>query len=274
VTIQRCGSRTAVLLVAIFLLCHCRDKPTDLTWQRIQDRETIQIGMDANWVPFEYIDGTGNLVGFDVDLAQELGLRMDLDVNLVANLSFDGLYDALTAGRVDAIISAVVVDMDRSADFAFSSPYIDAGQVMVAPAQNADVDRLEDLQGRVLAVELGSESDSEARRWVRRVLDLSLLHTDSAENALIAVAQNRADVAVTDRVTALIGLKRFGNRDTSAQQVGSRDLRIIGEPITDEQYAIVVRRDSQLLLNDINDALSNMRRDGTMQKLEEKWLGP
>jgi ABC-type amino acid transport substrate-binding protein len=207
-------------------------------------------------------------------LTQELGQRMELDLNLVANLSFDGLYDALTAGQVDAVISAVVVDMDRSADFAFSSPYFDAGQVMVAPAQNTNIDSMKDLQGRVLAVELGSESDSVARRWVRRVLDLSLLHTDSAENALIAVAQTRADVAITDRATALISLKRLRNVDTSAQQVAAGDLRIVDRPITDEQYAIVVRRDSRLLLNAINDALISMRNDGTLQALEEKWLGP
>lgn len=273
-TVQRYASRTAALLVLLILLAHCRDEPADLAWQRIQDQGTIQIGMDANWMPFEYIDGTGRLVGFDVDLVQELGQRMELDINLVANLSFDGLYDALTAGQVDAVISAVVVDMDRSASFAFSSPYFDAGQAMVAPAQNTNIDSMKDLQGRVLAVELGSESDSVARHWVRRVLDLSLLHTDSAENALIAVAQNRADAAVTDRATALISLKRLRNVDTSAQQVGSRDLRIVDRPITDEQYAIVVRRDSQLLLNSINDALSGMRRDGTLQALEEKWLGP
>jgi polar amino acid transport system substrate-binding protein len=274
VTAQRVVSRTAALLVLVVLLAHCRDEPTDFTWQRIQDQGTIQVGMDANWIPFEYIDGTGRLVGFDVDLAQELGQRMELDLNLVANLSFDGLYDALTAGQVDAVISAVVVDMGRSADFAFSSPYFDAGQVMVAPAANTDTNSMKDLQGRVLAVELGSESDSVARRWVRRVLDLSLLHTDSAENALIAVAQNRADAAIADRATALTILKRLRNVDTSAQQVGSRDLCMIDRPITDEQYAIVVRRDSQLLLNSINDALSSMRHDGTLQALEEKWLGP
>jgi len=270
------GPLKALLLAMsiVLLLAHCHAAPTDSTWQRIQDIGTIRIGMDANWVPFEYIDGAGQLVGFDVELAQELGQRLDLDMNLVANLSFDGLYDALTAGRVDAVISAVVVDMGRSADFAFSAPYFEAGQVIVVGPQGSNIEGLENLPGRILAVELGSESDSIARRWVRRLSDLSLLHTDSADDALTAVMQDQADAAITDRATALIGLKRLGQRETIPYQMGGSCLHISNEPITDEQYAIVVRRDSQLLLNVINNALSTMRDDGTLEALERKWLGP
>lgn len=268
------GPLGAMLLAAVLLLARCHNAPTDLTWQHIQDLGTIRIGMDANWVPFEYIDGTGQLVGFDVELAQELGERLDLDVNLVANLSFDGLYDALTAGQVDAVISAVVVDMGRSADFAFSAPYFDAGQVIVVGPRGSSIEGVKNLPGRVLAVELGSEGDSIARRWVRRIADLSLLHTDSADDALTAVTQDQADAAITDRATALIGLKRLGRLDHNTQQMGGSSLRIGDEPVTDEQYAIVVRRDDQLLLNAINNILTNMRDDGTLEALERKWLGP
>ena len=248
----------------------------------------LQIGMDANWVPFEYLDGSGQLSGFDVGLARELGRRLRLEVQFVANLSFDGLYDALTAGRADAIISAVVVERERSADFAYSMPYFDAGQMLVVDPDRADIDGMEDLTGRVLAVELGSAGDTVARRWARRLADLVLLHADSADGALSAVANDQADAALTDRATALMALKASRQRTTSScpcaplqdkcrcDEGGASvaGLRFGGEPVTGEQYAIAVRREDNGLLRALNAALAEMQRDGTLQELEREWLGP
>jgi ABC-type amino acid transport substrate-binding protein len=269
--------RWQVLSIALILIClfaSCRRASPDEVWQRIQEQGVIRVGMEANWVPFEYVDGAGQLAGFDVELARELGARLELDVQFVANLSFDGLYDALTAGRSDVVISAVVVDMARSADFTFSAPYFDAGQVLVVGPDNDDVNAMQDLRGRVLAVELGSEGDTVARRWARRLAGLSLLHTDTAEAALGAVAQGavaedavaegRADAALIDRASALITLKAKPGTE----------LHIRGEPVTEEQYAVVVHRESVQLLRAVNATLAELRRDGTLEALERKWLGP
>jgi ABC-type amino acid transport substrate-binding protein len=220
--------------------------------------------MEANWVPFEFVDGTGQLAGFDVELAQELGRRLGLEVQFVPNLSFDGLYDALTAGRVDVVISAVVVDMGRSADFAYSVPYFDAGQVLVVGPEGAGIEGLPDLAGRTLAVELGSGGDSVARRWARRLPGLTLLHTPAAGAALDAVAAGRAEAALTDRTTALMALDGYAEAG----------LYISGEPVTGEQYAVVTLRESGALLRVVNRALVAMREDGTLGRLEGKWLGP
>ncbi len=263
-------------LVLMCLLAGCRSSEPDLTWQRIQQLGVIRVGMDPNWLPFEYVDGSGQLSGFDVEVAGELGNRLGLEVHLVANLSFDALYDALMAAQADAVISAVVIDVGRSADFYFSTPYFDAGQVLVIGPTGTDIDAMEDLSGRVLAVELGSNADIVARRWARRLADLSLLHVESADGALNAGASRQADAALTDRATALMALKADGGRRTSDERpiIGHSNLQISGEPVTDEQYAVVVRRESGTLLRAINAALADMRRDGTLEELERKWLGP
>jgi polar amino acid transport system substrate-binding protein len=232
--------------------------------------------MEASWVPFEYVDGAGQLVGLDVELARALGERLGLDVQFYPTLSFDGLYDALTAGQVDVVISAVVVDMGRSADFAYSTPYFDAGQVLVV-GPYSEVDEMRDLSGRVLAVELGSGGDTVARRWARRLDGMSLLPADSAGAALEAVVDGQADAALTDRATVLMALKdrEFkGETQGIGRTDGSTVLRISGEPVTGEQYAVVTLKESGELLRAIDDALVDMRRDGTLTELERRWLGP
>jgi polar amino acid transport system substrate-binding protein len=234
----------------------------------------LRVGMEANWVPFEYVDGEGQLSGFDVELARALGERLGVEIQFYPTLSFDGFYDALTAGQVDVVISAVVVDMGRSADFAYSRPYFDAGQVLVVGPDGADVDEMRDLNGRVLAVELGSDGDSVARRWARRRERMTLLHTDSANAALEAVAGGQADAALTDRATALMALKAWGRKTGDEGRIADAGLYVSGKPVTGEQYAVVALKESGELLRALDDALEDMRRDGALGELEKKWLGP
>jgi len=270
-------------LILGYLVGGCQTQKPDLTWRWIQEQGVIRVGMDANWVPFGYIDGTGQLSGFDVELAREIGERLELEVQFVANLSFDGLYDALTAGLVDALVSAVVVDIEQSADFLFSTPYFDAGQVLLVGPNSADIESMKDLGGRVLAVELGSDGDILARRWARRLAGLTLLHTDSSQDTLVAVAAGQADAALADRATALMALKVYTNAPekpagthTNTQDKENRGggLRISGPAVTGEQYAVVVRQGSDELLRAINATLADMHRDGTLKRLEREWLGP
>jgi ABC-type amino acid transport substrate-binding protein len=267
----------------------CGGDGEDVVWRRVREQGVLRVGMEANWVPFEYVDGAGQLDGFDVELARALGERLGVQVQFFPTLSFDGLYDALTAGQVDVVISALVVDMSRSADFVFSAPYFDAGQVLVVGPDGADgstgasselsrglaraVDEMQDLQGRALAVELGSDGDSVARRWARRLEGLTILHTDSAQAALEAVASGQVDAALTDRATALMEL-RDGRRTDDRYTGRMAGLYISGEPVTGEQYAVVALKGSGELMRALDDALEDMRRDGTLGELEGKWLGP
>jgi len=221
---------------------------------------TLRVGMDASFPPFESIAADGTLIGFDVDLARELGRRLSVDVEFVANLPYDGLYDALAVGRVDVVISALVVNPDRMADFAYSTPYFDAGQVLVVREGESGIEGVADLSGRTLAVEFGTRGDQEARKWARRSDDLTVAPYQTAVEALAAVVAGEADVALVDHVSALTG-----------SGVGS-GLVVVGNPIVGEPYAVAVRRESRYLLRAIDDALAEMEADGVMETLVAEWL--
>jgi len=252
------------LTLAIYLPACAR---ADDTWNRVLETGTLRVGMDASFPPFESIGADGSLVGFDVYLAQELGQRMGVEVQFVANLPYDGLYDALTADRVDVVISALVVNPDRMSDFAYSASYFDAGQVLVVrppsvPSAREGDERgsgirgMDDLSGRALAVEFGTRGDMEARKWARRLPGLTIVPYQTADEALAAVAVGEADVALVDRVSAL----------------AATGLTIVGEPVVEEPYAVAARKKSQRLLWAINEALAEMEADGTITALVERWL--
>ena len=266
---------------SLFIVLAACARPDD-TWDRIHEVGVLRVGMDASFPPFEYVAADGTLTGFDVDLARELGRRLGVEIEFVANLPYDGLYDALAVGRVDVVISALVVNPDRMSDFAYSAHYFDAGQVLVVlppsvppsggeapsfvPPAGGDerggaIEEMADLNGCTLAVEFGTQGDLEARKWARRLPDLTVTHYETAADALAAVVAGEADAALVDHVSALM-----------AAGEGS-GLVIVEKSVVEELYAVAVHRKSRYLLRAINDVLAEMEADGTMEALVAEWLG-
>lgn len=253
----RLASCALPLTSCVLLLATCASADR---LDRILETGVLRVGMDASYPPFEYIDGEGNLVGLDVDLGRELAARLGIQARFVANLSYDGLYDALTADQVDVVISALYVDPARMADFAYSNSYFNAGQVLVVRADNGEIAGMADLSGRTVAVEWGSEGDVVARTWARRLVGLTVLPCPTAEDALARVASGEADAGIVDHLSALGAIGR------------GEPLQIVGEMLTDEPYAIAVRREDGALLRAINGILVAMEEDGTLPRLRQKWL--
>ncbi|HEY76189.1 MAG TPA: amino acid ABC transporter substrate-binding protein [Thermoflexia bacterium] len=249
-------SRRSLIAVLVLLLATCRPSPDAL--DRVLETGVLRVGMDASYPPFEYIDGEGNLVGFDVDLAREIATRLGVEPRFVANLPYDGLYDSLTAEQVDVVISALYVDPTRTADFTYSTPYFDAGQVLVMAEGTEGIDGMADLDGRTVAVEFGSAGDVEARAWARRLASLTILPCQTADEALAKVAAGEADAALVDHLSALM---------TSME-----GLRIVEPMVTSEPYAIAVRREDRRLLEAIDEILAAMRDDGTLDRLQARWF--
>lgn len=268
-----CWSLAIFYLSFVIYLVACA-RPDD-TWERIREVDVLRVGMDASFPPFEFVTADGTLVGFDVDLARELGRRLGpalsadgtsvaegVEVEFVANLPLDGLYDALAVGHVDVVISALVVNPNRMADFAYSAHYFDAGQrlVILPPAGGEAIEEMADLSGRTLAVEFGTQGDLEARKWTRRLPSLTVAHYETAAEALAAVATGEADAALVDHVSALVAIGEGSG------------LVVVGEPVVEELYAVAVHRQSRYLLRAINDGLAEIEADGTMAALITKWL--
>jgi len=271
---------------SLFIVLAACARPDD-AWDRVRKSGVLRVGMDASFPPFENIAADGTLAGFDVDLARELGRRLGpalskpvlsgaegaegVEVQFVANLPYDGLYDALAVDRVDVVISALVVNPDRMADFAYSTPYFDAGQVLVVrppsvpPAsggkeRGGGIEEMGDLDRHTLAVEFGTQGDLEARRWARRLSGLTVVPHQTAAEALAAVAAGEADGALVDHASAL-----------AVTGAGS-GLVIVEAPVVEEPYAVAVRRESQHLLRAINEALAEMEASGMMETLVAEWL--
>ncbi len=226
----------------------------DRTWAGIQKSGAIRFGMDAGFMPFDGMTATGEFVGIDADLARELARRLGLRAEFV-QIGADRLYDTLDAHQCDALISALSPEAARLKDFRYSDFYFDAGLVSVVPSAS----RLDDLTGRTLAVEAGSEGDTRARWLARRTVGLRVLQRDTPEEALQAVEAGQADAALTDTATA-------------RQYVARHPALRLGPRQTSAHYTLAVRADSPDLLHALNRALAQVKADGTLERILAQWL--
>lgn len=248
----------AALAALALILWLTVGQPRDQVWERIQASGVWRVGMDPSFPPFESLDAAGQPVGFDVDLARAIADRWGVGVQF-EGVGFDGLVDAVWAGRIDTALSALPLQPQFSQDVAFSRPYFEAGLVLATAPERVDLAGLDDLAGLRIAVEWGSEGDLQARAAQRRLAGVTVLAQETAGQALQAVADRQADAALVDRVSAL----RFAAAGL---------VRIAGQAVTPDPYVVVMPRRASVLQQQVDEALQALAAEGVLAELEARWL--
>lgn len=256
------GERLFLLLATSCVACMALIMPTacrvqQSTWERVQAEGVLHFGLDPTYPPFEFTDGN-MLQGIDVDLAEALASELGVGSDF-SHFGYDGLYDALLTKQVDVLISALVADPARTKDFSFSEGYINGGLVLVSRSE-APFSELSELTNTIVAVELGAEGHVQATTWQRKVPDLTIDTQVSSEEALAAVHNGQADVAIVDNITARL---YSGSHSRAGLNIAS---------ITYEPYVLVVRSDDDKLLAEIDRSLASLRESGRIDAILDRWL--
>jgi len=254
----------ALVLGAVIVWLTLRSLPeaVDPTWERILETGGFGVCTDPSWPPFEWIDETsGSIQGFDIELADLLAARISekvLQAEIVP-VGFDGLYDALLAGRCDAVLSALPYEPMRTQDVVYSVAYFNAGLVLLTREDTDGIEQLSDLEDRVVGVEWGfvPEGSTRQKEFLR---NLRARRYDTAGDVLRALHAGEIEAALVDRIAALAYTREC------------EGLTFVGEPLHDVNYVIPVRPTSFRLLDEINRVLLKMREDGSLDELQDRWF--
>jgi cystine transport system substrate-binding protein len=122
---------------------------------KIKNAGKIVIGLEGDWQPFSYHDNANALVGYDVEVGQNIAKKIGVDADIV-EAAWDGLFAGLSSGTYDIVINGVDVTEEREKTFAFSDPYAYDHTVLVTKADNSDIHTFEDLKGKKTANSIGS----------------------------------------------------------------------------------------------------------------------
>lgn len=217
----------------------------------------MRVGVDASYPPFA-VATSDSLFGLDIDLARALAEELAIPARFV-NLGYDGLYDALRTDQVDVLISALIINPVRREDVIYSQPYFDAGLVLVHD-EDSGIESMSDKPGRTLAIEFGSLGQTEAERWLRRVLPFDVLPYELPEYALDAVRLGDADAALVDSIAARLYLREHVDWQPRLT------------PVTSVPFAIATRIDRGDRAAVLGAALQALIEDGTLQAIIRRYL--
>ncbi|MCA1553354.1 MAG: ABC transporter substrate-binding protein [Chloroflexi bacterium] len=172
----------------------------DEVYARVVSSGVLRVGMDASFPPFESVDERQQLVGFDVDVANELAKRMSVRAEFVTT-GFDALYPELAAQHYDVVVSALPYDRTRTQDVAYSDIYFRGGEVLVVRAEQSHVKELSDLNGQVVGVEVGTSAEALAHQLERRN-GYRVQSYNSLEDAARALESRQIAALIADAISA------------------------------------------------------------------------
>ncbi|MCE8035663.1 amino acid ABC transporter substrate-binding protein [Billgrantia tianxiuensis] len=221
--------------------------------------DVLRVGMSGSYFPFTFVE-RDTLKGFEVEVMQAVGEELGLEVDFVT-ANFSGLFGMLESGRIDTIANQITITEEREVKYLFTEPYVYDGAQVVVRAGNEEIEGVEDLKGKRVAVNLGSNYE-QLLRELPYADEIDIRTYDS--NIEQDTALGRVDAFVMDRVSA-----------SQVIQERSLPLQLAGEPFSSIRNALPFRdtEADRALRDRVDEALATLRENGTLASISERWFG-
>lgn len=225
----------------------------------VASARTIRFATEASYPPFEYMDASNQIVGFDVDLARALCKEIDATCTF-SNQAFDSLIPALRFRRIDAVIAGMDITPERQKQVLFTHPYYDNSALFIG--LRGQYTRIEQLQDKKVGVQNGTTHQKYINDNYPRITTVSY---DSYQNARLDLQNGRINAVFGDSAVVAEWMK------------ANPELSPIGDKVTDKNYfgiglGIALRKDNTELQQKFNSALQKVKEDGVWQTLYDKWF--
>ena len=231
----------------------------DNSLQEVIDSGKFVLGLDATFKPMGYTDENDEIVGFDIDVAEEVCERMGVDL-VKQPINWDTKEEDLDAGRIDCIWNGMSVNPSRAEAMNLSDPYMKNSMVFVVPA-DSDAETMSDLADAAIGVQNGSTAQT--------ILEGSEIGSSCSIQAMAtnieALQQMEfglVDAVFLDSVVAEYEITSSG-----------KDYVILPDGLEEEEYAIGFRKNDQKLRDEVQKILGEMKADGTLGKISTEWFG-
>jgi polar amino acid transport system substrate-binding protein len=215
---------------------------------------TLTVGTDTPFPPFE-IGQPPDISGYDIEVMNAVADKLALEPSY-QDADFGTIFRDVAAGQFDIVAAASTITPGRENTVDFSDPYYEAQQALVVP-EDSDIASVDDLSGAIVGAQDGTTGETYANE-----------ETDAAEvrgfpegpDATAALTTGQVDAVIIDQPVAL---------DAVEQQGG---VEIVEEIQTNELYGFAIAPDNDSLREAVNDALTELKQDGTLQELYDKYF--
>lgn len=222
--------------------------------------DRIRIATEGAYAPFNFVDASGQLQGFDVDIAKALCEKMQADCDIVAQ-DWDGIIPGLQARRYDAIIASMSITPERQRVVAFTNPYYSNVLAFIGPKGVEFGTDADSLKGKTLGAQRATIAGQYLEDTLGRSVTVKLY--DTQDNAYLDLTAGRLDGMVSDKFPAYDWL----------QSDAGQGFEFKGEDIDiDDKIAIAVRRQDNALRERLNKALAEILEDGTYAEINARYF--
>ncbi len=232
----------------------------DASLDYIKEKGNIILGLDASFPPMGFKDDSGNIVGFDIDLAKEVASRMEVELKLQP-IDWTAKELELNNKNIDLIWNGMTITPERQESMTMSAPYMENKQIVVV-LKDSEIQKLEDLKGKDVAVQDGSSAQSALAADADLLSSINQIDFKDNVTALMDLKNGQVDALAVDSVVA----------DYYTSQEPDT-FRILDESLAPEQYGIGFRKGEQAFAHAVQAALDEMKKDGTFEKISMEWFG-
>lgn len=227
---------------------------------------TLTFATEATYPPFESVDSSGKIVGFDIDIMNALCKQMKAQCT-IANAPFDSLIPSLNIGKYDAIIAAMAITSQRMKVVTFTNSYYEDTVSFVAPKDSHLTIDVAGLKGKTIGV----QGDTTFYQYLKAIYgkEIKINTYKSQESAFLDLTSGRVNAVMGDTPLVTAWLKQDGH---------DKEYATFGKPINNPKFfgvgnGIALKKGNTALLTELNTALAAIKKNGEDQKIIQKWFG-
>ena len=232
----------------------------DNSLQNVLDKGTLVLGLDDSFPPMGFRDENNNIVGFDIDVATEVANRMGVELKLQP-IEWSTKEMELNTDSIDCLWNGLSIDDERKQAMELSEPYMTNRMVLVV-LDNSEYTNQASLAGKTIGVQNGSTAE--------KILE---------ESDFAKTIGNT--IGFKDNVTAFMELETKGIDAIFMDEVvanyaitsQNKDFKVLEDGLTEEEYAVGFKKGNIALKNEVQKYIDEMKADGTMTQISEKWFG-
>ena len=215
---------------------------------------TLTMATNAYFPPYESYDGQ-DVIGIDADIAKAIADKMGLELK-IEDMEFDSIITAVSTGKADLGLAGMTVTPDRQKNVDFSDTYANGVQVIIVKEDSA-IAKPDDLKGKKIGVQLSTTGDLTATDEFGKD---SVVQYNKGNDAVMALTQGQVDAVIID------------NEPAKSYVEANKGLKILDTEFLNEDYAACISKDNAGLTKAVNKALAELKADGTLQKIVDKYI--
>lgn len=249
-----------VVILAVGLFAGCSSSASTTEGTANNDDKTFVVGLDDSFPPMGFRDDKNEIVGFDVDLAKEVGKRLGMEV-VLQPINWDTKELELDSGNIDVIWNGLTITDERKTTMDFTAPYLKNDQVIVVKKDSV-IKTKADLAGKNIGLQKASSAYDAFIADPISQETATMNEYEENVSALSDLGIGRIDAVIVDSVVA-----RYYIASNNADYV------ILNESLSPELYGVGIKKGNTKLQTEIQDALNAMIADGTAAQISTKWFG-